>query len=77
MGGMPRPNPSYLDGMRKLKVVGTRQVWVNSDTTRYFSWDSLHGEIECFNKRGRHLGAMNAVTGEFIKPADHGRTLDV
>lgn len=33
---------------------------------RLFTWDSFHGEIEVFNKRGKHLGVMNPQ-GEPIK----------
>lgn len=77
MGGVPKPVPSFLDGLLKHTVVGRRQVWTNHDRTRYFTWDSLHGEIECFSKKGKHLGAMHAESGEFIKPAVQGRTLDV
>jgi len=41
-----------------------------------FTWDSLHGEIEVFNKRGKHLGAMDPF-GKFIKSAVKGRKIDV
>jgi hypothetical protein len=37
----------------------------------------LHGEIEAFVSRGRHLDALDAVTGALIKPAEKGRRLDV
>lgn len=77
MGGVPKPVPSFLDGFDKMKVVGGQQVWSNKDRTRYFTWDCLHGEIESFNRRGKHLGALNAVTGDLVKPAVQGRTLDV
>jgi Cytotoxic len=40
-------------------------------------WDELHGEIEAYNKRGKHLGALDAVTGDMIKDADPGRSIDV
>lgn len=72
-----RPIPSYLDGLDKYKVVGGQQVWANRERTRFFTWDSLHGEIEGFNKRGRHLGAFDAKTGDMTKPAVQGRTLNV
>lgn len=77
MVGVPRPVPSYLDGFDKLKVQGGQQIWANKERTRYFTWDYLHGEIEGFNKRGKHLGAFDARSGELIKPAIQGRTLDV
>lgn len=71
------PIPSFLTEQQKLRVEGGRQIWVNADRTRYFTWDYTHGEIECFNKKGRHLGAMHALTGAFMKPAVPGRKINV
>jgi hypothetical protein len=39
------------------------------------TWDSLHGEVEVFNKRGRHLGVVDPISGEFLKPAVKGRKI--
>jgi hypothetical protein len=36
----------------------------------------LHGEVEVFNKRGRHLGAMSP-DGQYVKPPVRGRQIDV
>ena len=47
------------------------------DGKRLYTWDSLHGEIEAFNRRGEHLGALDAITGEFIKDPSPGRRIDV
>jgi hypothetical protein len=60
----------------------TRIPW--SDGTRWrdedgqiYTWDGLHGEFEVFTKRGRHLGAVDSFTGEFIKEPERGRKIDV
>ncbi|WP_411674891.1 colicin E3/pyocin S6 family cytotoxin [Bacillus velezensis] len=37
----------------------------------------MHGEIEIFNKQGRHLGSAEPIFGELIKPAVKGRKLNV
>jgi len=50
-------------------------VWSNSQRSRFFTWDSIHGEIEVFDRRGSHLGALDAVTGKLVKYAAKGRTL--
>jgi hypothetical protein len=42
-----------------------------------YTWDSLHGEIEVFNKRGKHLGAIDAIHGKLIKDPVRGRKIDV
>ncbi|EMY5506446.1 colicin E3/pyocin S6 family cytotoxin [Bacillus cereus] len=69
------PRPSFLDTCIPVMVVGKRKVWRSPDGKRQYTWDSLHGEIEVFNKQGRHLGAADAISGEFIKPAVKGRKL--
>lgn len=72
-----QPIPCFLDEQIKFGVRGGRQIWVSPDKSRYFTWDSLHGEIEVFNKRGWHLGSLDAVSGEFIKDAVKGRKINV
>ena len=42
---------------------------------KYYSWDNLHNEIEIFDRLGKHLGAMDPVTGKIIKAAVKGRRL--
>jgi hypothetical protein len=54
-----------------------QQLWRSTNPNRYYTWDSLHGEIEVFNARGKHLGAIHAVTGAFIKKPVRGRQIDV
>lgn len=52
-------------------------VWRTRDGRIYYTWDSLHGELEAFNRRGRHLGAVDPMTGIAIKPAVRGRRINV
>lgn len=47
------------------------------DKKRLYTWDAFHGEIEVFNKRGRHIAVLDAVTGENIKDAVKGRKIEV
>lgn len=51
--------------------------WRSPDGRRLYEWDDLHGEIEGYNKRGKHVGVFHAVTGALIKPAVRGRTINV
>ncbi|WP_420715284.1 colicin E3/pyocin S6 family cytotoxin [Corallococcus sp. BB11-1] len=63
-----------------MESLGSRdgeKRWRSLDGERLYTWDSLHGEIEVFNKRGRHLGALDAVSGKLIKEAVKGRVIDV
>ena len=72
---IPIPHPSFLDGMEYFGVRGGQKVWRSPDAQRYYTWDALHGEIEVFTKRGKHLGALHAVTGALLKPAVKGRSI--
>ena len=44
---------------------------------RYYEWDGLHGEIEMYDRKGKHLGVLDPMTGEVIKPAVKGRKIDL
>ncbi|KGK89375.1 membrane protein [Desulfosporosinus sp. HMP52] len=69
--------PNYLEYCVYWKVVSGRKVWKSTDGTRLYTWDELHGEIEVFNARGKHLGSADKITGEIIKDAVRGRKLYV
>lgn len=73
----PIPQPSFLDGCEALGAFNGERRWRSLDRKTLYTWDALHGEIEQFNKRGRHLGAIDAVSGVPLKPAKHGRRIDV
>lgn len=77
MAGVSRPKPCFLDGMDRLGFKHGNLLWRSKDRQRYYTWDSLHGEIEVFTRRGEHLGAADAVTGEFIKDPLEGRSINV
>ena len=77
MGGVPLPKPCFLDICEVFGVRGKKKIWRSNDTELFYTWDSLHGEIEAFNKRGRHLGSLDAKTGQYIKGAVKGRKIDV
>jgi hypothetical protein len=62
--------------MERVKRHGG-QLWRRPDGERYYTWDALHKEVEVWNKRGRHLGALDPITGVLIKEARKGRRTDV
>ena len=74
---VPKPNPCFLDGCERLGYIYGEVRWRNADGTRLYTWDALHGEIEVFNARGKHLGAADAVTGVLFKDAERGRKIIV
>ncbi|MGI4763746.1 MAG: colicin E3/pyocin S6 family cytotoxin [Janthinobacterium lividum] len=73
---IPVPKTSVLDGFEQVGAPGGRRRWRSDGGQRLYEWDSLHGEIEVYNGRGRHLGTMDAQ-GAMIGPAIKGRTIDV
>ena len=66
----------FLDGKERV-TRRSGQRWRDPDGERYYEWDELHGEVEVYDKRGRHLGAADATTGIVYKPAKPGRKIDV
>lgn len=76
MAGKPIPKPCFLDNCFPLGAVNRVKRWRDSNGDRFYTWDSLHGEVEVFNKRGKHLGVMDPQ-GNFIKEAVKGRKIDV
>lgn len=76
MAGKPRPEPCFLDG-KAHRFLNGNKLWLSDDRRYYYSWDSLHGEIEWYDSKGRHLGVLDAVTGNHIKPAVPGRKVNV
>ena len=54
---------------------GMRKRWKDNKGNIY-EWDSQHGALEKYNKRGKHMGELNHETGIQTKPADPSRRID-
>lgn len=70
--------PDALRANRKTRVKGggaLRKRWKTLRGT-IFEWDSQHGTVEMYNKRGLHLGEYDPTTGEQTKPADKTRSIE-
>ena len=76
MGGKPVPKKSFLNECLPAGAPNGQKIWKSEDSKRIYTWDSLHGEIEMFNGRGKHLGVLN-VDGDLIKDAVKGRKINV
>jgi hypothetical protein len=48
---------------------GVRQRW-KSQSGLIYEWDYLHGRVEVYDRRGRHLGEFDPETGERTKRAN-------
>jgi hypothetical protein len=77
MSPKTRPTNCFLNNLECLGVRDGKKVWRSPDGLRLYTWDSQHGEVEVYNRRGFHLGVADAVSGEVFKPAVRGRKIDV
>lgn len=77
MSPKPIPSPSFLDKCEYLGAFSGVKRWRSYDRRQLYTWDSLHGEVEAFNKRGRHIGVLDPISGDLIKDAVRGRRIDV
>jgi putative cytotoxic protein len=66
-----------LDDSEFLGFVHGQQRWTTDQGKRVYTWDSLHGEVEVFNGRGKHLGVKHAISEDWIKEAVPGTSIDV
>jgi hypothetical protein len=75
----PHKAPTILPAFPQAKVVprktfvqgggGMRKRW--KDDNHIYEWDSRHGRVEKWDKRGKkHLGEFDPDTGNQLKPAD-------
>ena len=77
----PRDLPAFPDAKRvrpKTAVQGgggLRRRWKGPDG-KIYEWDSQHGTVEVYDRRGRHLGEFDPNTGEQIKPPTSGRKVE-
>lgn len=53
---------------------GLRARWKDADGNLY-EWDSRHGTVEKYDKRGNHLGEFDPDSGERVKASEAGRTI--
>jgi hypothetical protein len=70
--------PDAMRAARKTRVKGggaLRKRWKTAKGTIY-EWDSRHGAVEMYTKRGQHLGEYDPITGEQTKPADKTRSVE-
>lgn len=77
VAGLPVPKGSWLERVQLLGSFRGNRIWRSTDRKRFFTWDSLHGEVEVWNRRGCHLGSVDPMTGALIGDAIRGRRQDV
>lgn len=76
-GAGRKPRPGFLDTCDYLGYIHGDRRWRTRDGRYLLTLDSLQGEIEAYDRLGRHRGVLHAVTGAWIKDAVPGRWIDV
>jgi hypothetical protein len=67
---------TFLKNLQVVKRKGNKR-WISKTGDRYFEWDSLHGEIEVYNRRGKAIAILNSDGTLSQKKIEHGREIDV
>jgi hypothetical protein len=71
---MKRAKGKFLDALKKARSKGHRKRWQGND--QIYEEDTQHGELEKYNQRGKHLGSVDPDTGEIVKAAVKGRSIE-
>jgi len=71
----PVPKDCFIQELERYFYKG-RHIWISNDRKFRFTWDTLHGEVEVFSRRGRHLGVVDC-NRKLIGSAVKGRRIDV
>ncbi len=83
LGYVPAPKelkafPEVRLAKKKTSVQGgggLRTRWKDAKG-KIYEWDSQHGAVEIYDKRGRHLGEFHQETGQLLKEADPAKRVD-
>ena len=73
---IPPPTDGFVATLERCSSTN-RARWISKCRKRIYEWDSQHGELEAYNKRGKHVGVVDNQTGEQIKDPVPGRRIDV
>ncbi|UVM62372.1 colicin E3/pyocin S6 family cytotoxin [Pseudomonas sp. B21-010] len=69
------PTAKWAPSKTRMKGGGLRPRWKDKEKFIY-EWDFQHGAVEKYNKRGKHLGEFDHITGAQTKPANPTRWIE-
>lgn len=74
-GGKPiNRQTEFFKSLKSIGVRSNRTTYKDKDGY-FYQWDSLHGEWQCYNKRGKHLAVLDENGNNLIKDAIKGRKI--
>ncbi len=68
--------PNAIQIKRKTRARGSGLLKRWKDEEFIYEWDTLHGMVEKYDRKGRHLGEFDHETGEQTKEANPCRRID-
>lgn len=77
-GGKPvYRNSQFFKNLIPIGKRNGRSTYKNINEDYYYQWDSLHGEWQVYNKKGRHIGVLNEIGNKKIKNAKKSRKINI
>jgi hypothetical protein len=73
---MKRARGRFVDSLQRVRSKGKRKRW-RGPNEQIYEEDTQHGELEKYNRRGRHKGSVDPDSGEIIKDPVKGRSIEV
>jgi hypothetical protein len=73
---MKRARGRFVSTLKRVRSKGKRKRWLGPNGQVYEE-DTQHGELEKYNRRGKHEASVDPDSGEIIKGPVKGRSIDV
>jgi hypothetical protein len=73
---MKRAKGRFLKTLVRTKSKSRRKRW-RGKKNQIFEEDTQHGELEKYNRRGKHEGSVDPDSGEIVKGPVKGRRIEV
>ncbi|WP_419964796.1 colicin E3/pyocin S6 family cytotoxin [Pelomonas caseinilytica] len=70
------PHGEFWKGLKPYRGK-TKTNGLSGGKRRFYEWDHTHGDVEQYDSQGRHLGSVDAETGDQTKDAVPGRKIDL
>lgn len=72
---MKRARGKFIETLTPTKAKTQRKRW-HGGKGQIYEEDTQHGELEKYNRRGKHKGSVDPETGEITKGPVKGRTTE-